>query len=165
MKHSEKGFSFVDVIIAVTIVLVGVLALSGAMSVALLRTQDTEEQLRAQQVVTSTLESIFSVRDLKTLTWEKIAYTTDPTPGVFVAGVQPVYDGPGPDGIVGTADDATGTTVVPTYTREIVITPVLDPDLLIYNAKRVLVRVNYKVGGGNRSEEIETWLTNYKFNS
>jgi hypothetical protein len=162
----EGGFSYIDVMIAVTILLVGVLTFGAALTAAVVRTQESEEQLQAKQICTSTLESIFSARELQSATfgWDAIGGVSA-SPGAFLEGPQPVYEEPGADGIVGTADDSVGGTPVPGFEREIVITRRLDTDFTPPrdNLKEVTVRVTYAVGGGRRVEEISTWIANYQF--
>ena len=167
VARSERGFSYIDVLIAITILLVGILTFAAAMTAAVVRTQESEEQLQAKQIATSTLESIFSVRELRTsgFGWDSIGTTTGTPTGVFLSGSQPVYSGPGPDGIVGTADDSSGTTVVPGFRREIQVTQRLDTDFSPPrdNLKEVTVRVTYRVGRANRVEEVTTFIANYEF--
>ena len=89
--------------------------------------------------------------------------------GVFVTGNQVVWDEAGPDEVIGTADD-NGTTV-PGLQRQIVITDICDPDrpssvctppgTLATRMRRVAVIITYNVGRVQRTERIDTILTNY----
>lgn len=175
LRSSQDGFSYVDIMIALTILLVGVLTLGAALTAAVVRTDESEEQLRAKQVVTSTLESIFSARDLKTpgFTWDAIANDSEPA-GVFLTGPQAVYDGTGPDGIVGTADDRAGADgivgnsddlqPVTGYQRDIVVSRILDTSFTppADNLKVVTVTVTYSVGRADREVAIATYVANYQ---
>ena len=90
--------------------------------------------------------------------------------GVFVTGWQPVYSDPGPDNVIGTADDAGA--IVANLQRRVVITDVCDPDRPspticspagTYKVKirSVAVTVQYYVGGLQRQENLTTVLTDY----
>src|SRR3569623_790915 len=104
MKNgSQAGFSYIDVMIALVILLVGILALLSGISGSILQTRSQEQQLAAKQVATSTMESIMSVKetDPTRLGWDAVGNVgSNPdasgTPqGVFVMGWQPVYSDPG----------------------------------------------------------------------
>jgi Tfp pilus assembly protein PilV len=171
MKQGQSGFSLIDVLIASTILLVGVLALAAAVTGALLRSKESEEQLRARHYAFSTLESVISSRDigLKTqnatnLNWDRLANVSGNSSGIFLTGEQNIYKDSGTDGIVGTADDSQTNTQtnkpaekVERLKRKIVITP----DTADGNVKRIDVTVYYWAGSFKRSEEITTILTNY----
>ena len=109
--NNEQGFTYVDVLIGVLILLIGVMALAAAVTAAVTRTREGEQQLIARQFAASTLESIFSARDMSALGWDAIGNVgTNPVGGVnrgvFLTGQQQVRPNAGADGIVGTADDA-----------------------------------------------------------
>lgn len=177
MKNkSEAGFSYIDVMIAVVILLVGILALVSAITGAIFQTRGQEQQLTAKQIATSTMESIMSVKetDAARLGWNKLGNICVATPcpvpeGIFQNGENPVKTESGPDGIMGTADD-TGS-VMTGFTRQIIITDECDPDRPSYNCtppgnmavriRSVEITVNYYVGAIQRRERLTTVLTNY----
>ena len=177
MKNKqEAGFSYIDVMIAVVILLVGILALVSAITGAIFQTRGQEQQLTAKQIATSTMESIMSVKetDAVRLGWTKIGNVCVTTPcavpqGIFQNGVQPVEMEPGPDEVLGTADD-TGT-VLTGFTREIIIRDECDQDRPSYNCnpvgtmpvrvRSVEINVNYYVGSIKRTERLTTVLSNY----
>ncbi|MEJ7624956.1 MAG: hypothetical protein WKF34_13265 [Pyrinomonadaceae bacterium] len=176
-SKSEAGFSYVDVIIALLILMVGVLALLSGISGSVVQTRAHERQLLAKQIATSTIESIMSVKetDPTRLGWPAIGNVgTNPVGGVnqgrFVVGFQPVLADAGPDEVIGTADD-TGAPVSGLQ-RRIVIADVCDPDRpspVICNPagtsavriRAVDVTVTYSVGGLLREETLRTVLTDY----
>ena len=177
MKKNEAGFTYIDVLCAMTILLVGVLALAGVLVASVVRTRDSEQQVNAKQLAASTMEAIMSARDMDNLGWNAIGNVgsnIDPVSGkaqgVFLVGFQPVYPFPGADGLVGTADDATdprGNTPLPAVQRQITITDINDPDRPtppnpIY-FRRVDVTVQYLTDSGVwRQETMSTVLTNYQ---
>ncbi len=175
--NDEAGFTYIDVMVAVVILLVGILALLSAITGSVFQTKGQEYQLNAKQIATSTMESIMSVKettDPSRLGWNSVGNicTGSPCPvpqGIFPTGFQSVRTDAGPDQIIGTADD-TGT-VVPGLQRRIVITDVCDPDRPSYNCnpigtlpikiRSVQVTVTYFVGAIKRQEVLATVLSSY----
>jgi type II secretory pathway pseudopilin PulG len=175
-NNTEAGFSYIDVMIAVVILMVGILALLSGMSGAVLQAKGRDQQMLAKQTAASTMESIMSVKetDPARLGWSAVGNVgSNPVGGVpqgiFVTGFQPVEDNAGPDEVLGTADD-TGA-VVTGLQRRIVITDVCDPDRPSYNCptpgvnvvriRSVEVTVRYFIGALSRDEVITTVLTDY----
>jgi type II secretory pathway pseudopilin PulG len=170
---SESGFSYIDVMVAITLLLVGLLALAGAIVSSMKTTSASEVQLEAKQYASSALESIFTARDLSGLgsewTWEEIANADDG--GHILNGQQPVYTTPGADGVYGTADDndPDGLDNIPgtdddskpveKFARQIIITNPESP-YTIPNAsiKSVTIIVYYPVGDTFREEIVTTWI-------
>lgn len=179
-QGSEAGFSYIDVMIALVILLVGVLALLSGITASVVQSRSQEEQLLAKQLITTTMESIMSVKetDPNRLGWGAVGnVNTNPHPvtgvnqGVFVIGFQPVMTDAGADEVIGTADD-TGTSVAGVE-RRIEITDVCDPDrpspAPLCNPvgpfpprfRRVDVTVRYQAAGIMRQEVLSTVLTDY----
>lgn len=175
-QQQEAGFSYIDVMIAVVILLVGILALVSAITGAIFQTRGQEQQLIAKQIATSTMESIMSVKetDAARLGWNKIGNICATTPcavpqGIFQNGVQPVKTEPGADEVLGTSDD-TGS-VMTGFTREIIIRDECDQDRPSYNCnpvgnlpvrvRSVEIKIHYYVGSIQRTEKLTTVLTNY----
>jgi type II secretory pathway pseudopilin PulG len=181
---SESGFTYIDVMIAIVILTVGILALLSAITGAVFQTRAQEQQLNAKQIVTSTMESIMSVKetikdstDPTLLGWNKVGNVgSNPNgsggfSGIFLTGFQPVRINAGPDEVVGTGDD-TGT-VVEGYQRRILITDECDPDRPSSNCtpvptnpfpvkvRSVEITVTYFVGSIQRQEVLTTVLTDY----
>lgn len=177
-SKSESGFSYIDVMIALVILMVGILALLSGISGSILQSRGQEQQLLAKQIATSTMESIMSVKetDPARLGWPAVGNVgSNPdangvNQGIFVTGFQPAEVDAGPDEVIGTADD--NGTVVQGLQRRIVITDVCDPDRpspIICNPagtsavriRSVAVTVTYNVGTLQRQEQLTTVLTNY----
>ena len=176
MKKNQAGFSYVDILIAITIMLVGVLALAGAIAGSVMRSRQQQQQLLAKQYATSTLESVISARDLSAfaLGWDSIgnvgSNTVNGVPrGVFLVGVQPMKLDPGPDQVVGTADDAG--TAIANFRRQIVVTDICDPDRPSANCpipgiwpimmRQVTVTIYYQAERLERLETVTTILAKY----
>lgn len=176
-SNTESGFSYIDVMIALVILMVGVLALLSGISASILQSRGHEQQQLAKQYAASTMESILSVKetDSTRLGWNAIGNVgSNPDvngnpQGIFVTGFQPVMSDAGPDEVLGTADDA-GTQIAGLQ-REIVITDVCDPDrpspicappgTARIRIRAVQVTIRYFVGTIARDEVIRTVLTDY----
>jgi type II secretory pathway pseudopilin PulG len=175
MKNHKKqaGFSYIDTIIAITILMVGVLALVAAVTASVINSRSGEQQLIAKQYAASTLEAIFSARDIGTLGWDAVGNEgTNPVggvnQGVFVAARTAIKLDEGPDNIPGTADDTGG--VVGGFDRKITITDICDADRPSPSCnpsgsfpimlRKVEVSVFYQVTGGWREEKSTTIITN-----
>ncbi|MEZ5425457.1 MAG: hypothetical protein R2747_04250 [Pyrinomonadaceae bacterium] len=180
---NEQGFSYVEVIVAILIMTIGILAMLSAISLAMLRAKESDSRNTARQITSSALESIFAARDLRNNNplnnWSAIDNNTAGTPaGIFVSGWTPIRESGGLDGIHGTADDAcaTGTNcTVGTYTnsspemvgfeRKITITNVIingSPDPA---RKNVEISVRFRTGQLVRTETINTIVADLPFNN
>lgn len=176
MTKAESGFSYVDVMIAIVIIMVGILALMSGMSGAVLQAKGQEQQMIAKQMAASTLESIMSVKetDPARLGWDAVGNVGSNVVGgvargIFVVGLQPVFPSAGPDEILGTADD--NGTPLQAMQRQIIITDQCDPERPSYNCptpglsavriRSVQVIVRYYVGSLARQEQLTTVLTDY----
>lgn len=175
-EQSEAGFSYVDVMIAVTILMVGVMAMLSAITSGMVMTTTSQQQLAAKQYALSTVEAIFSARDLDTLGFDAVGNVGDATipGGVFLSGDRPFHSTAGPDGIIGTADDAAGpdgvvgtsddTPAVDGFSRQIVITNIPDPDRpgAAISLRQIEVTVSYKLGNGQNQETMTSYVANYR---
>lgn len=61
-KDRQAGFSYIDVMIALVIMMVGILAMVGALSANLVRSLESEKRTLAKQLALSTIESIISAK-------------------------------------------------------------------------------------------------------
>ena len=175
---SEAGFSYIDVMIALVILMVGMLALVGAISMSILMSRGQEQQLNAKQYITSAMESIMAAKetDPTIFGWNAVGnvgtnvdLVTGLPRGVFVNGNQIVRTNAGVDEVIGTADD-TGP-AVPGLMRQIVITDLCDPDRPSFvcpipgtfpvRNRMVTVTMSYFQGAVARQEVIQTILTDY----
>ncbi|HEV8485036.1 MAG TPA: hypothetical protein VGV87_15950 [Blastocatellia bacterium] len=176
IKTQEAGFSYIDVMIAVAILLIGVMALVGAITNGINMTTRSQEALAAKQIASSTVESIFTARDLETFKWEAVGNVGNAAvPGaIFVAGKQNIYPTAGKDGIVGTADDGWGADGIAGNSddgqpaigmqREIVVTDLVDPDRPTspITLRQIDVTIYYSVGPIQRQETFTSYIANYR---
>lgn len=126
------GMSLVEVLIAMLVLTIGIIGLLGTLAYAMAATQASGQDMIAKQLASEAMENIFTARNADQLVWLQIqnqgAGTTPD--GIFLPGFQPinqtptagvnaglintpqylaaapkVLTSPGPDGIMGTADD------------------------------------------------------------
>ena len=98
--QKQQGFTYIDVMIAIVILLVGILAMLSAITASIIQAKGQEQQIAAKQVASSTMESILSVKetDAQRLGWDKIGNVgsnpdADGVPqGIFLTGFQPVKE-------------------------------------------------------------------------
>jgi type II secretory pathway pseudopilin PulG len=100
-RNGQQGFSLVEVLFAVVILMVGLLAMVGVFGMAVATTQSVQEDQIAKQKAQELLENIFTARDTQQITFAQIANTPG---GIFVQGLNNLTD-TGPDGLAGTGDD------------------------------------------------------------
>ncbi len=181
----ENGFSYIDVMIAIVILMVGIIALAATLTANLVRSYETEKQIVAKQAAVSTIESIISARDINRNNtnngWETVANVNPNDPnarGIFLNGFTPIREDIGIDGVSGTADDAcpvntictvnsyqNTSAVVKGLERRIVITDVNDPERPTppnrIRRKRIDVTIRYFVNQISRQQLVSTMLSDY----
>jgi len=131
-RNPNKGMSLVEVLIAMVVLTVGLIGLLSTLTFAMAATHSSGQDMIAKQLASEAMENIFTARDSAQLVWLQIQNQGAGTvpDGIFVPGFQPInqvpaagvnaglintvqYLGspaktltaPGPDGIIGTADD------------------------------------------------------------
>ena len=170
-RRGERGFGLIEVMISITILTIGLLALVGAFATALASTQCSQEDLIAKQKALQALESIYTARNTQQISFAQVANIS--SGGIFTDGytqlLQAGPDGlvgtaddvafpncaggvecfqlPGPDGILGTADDTTLS--LANFSRQILISPVLQQpgNIPNPNLKQITVNVQYTKPG------------------
>ncbi len=188
-KPNERGFSYIDVMIALVILMVGILASAAALTANLVRSYETEKQVIAKQIALSTIESIFSARDIARTGaisgWDSIGNVgSNPdaggTPqGVFLNNFNPIRQDLGWDGVAGTVDDAcpagsacqvagrpdNTSPVLNGFVRRVVITDLQDPERPTpphaISRRRIDVTVRYNINQLQREQTVSTIITNY----
>jgi type II secretory pathway pseudopilin PulG len=185
---NENGFSYIEVMIALVILLVGVLQMASALSANLLRSYESEKRIIAKQTGLSTIESIISARDIAREGaiegWDSIGNVgTNPVNGefrgVFLNGWCPIRAELGWDGVAGTADDAcpedsicdvsgnppNTSEVIKGYERKIEIRDIPDDERPTppnpITRRRIDVKVRFYSNTLAREEVVSTIITNY----
>lgn len=183
INRKESGFSYIDVIIAIVILMVGILGATAALTANLLRAYESEKRIIAKQIALSTIESIFSARDIAKKGsiegWDSVGNVGDLEKGVFLKDWRPIREDIGADGVAGTADDACDagsnckvkdnpenkSPLVSGFERKIVIEDIPDPDRPspphAIARRQVTVTVRYNINSLFREQTISTIITNY----
>jgi len=102
---TQRGFTLLEVVISIFILMVGLISLLGVMSFAMVSTQTARQDMIARQLAQEALEAVVTARETADITWDQIQ-NVGPGNGIFVTGLQPIRQA-GADGIIGTADDST----------------------------------------------------------
>jgi len=184
-RRDARGFSLIEVIVAMTILAVGLLGLAQAFVIGLNHLSTSSANLIAREKAREAVESVHTARDTRVITWANIRNVnavaeTDPEwgacnsvgGGVFQNGVQPLTAA-GPDGLINTADDG-AVEVVRTpgldrvlgtaddqvqpldgFTREIQICD-LNNDL-----REIRVTIRYTVGPLQRQYRLRTFVSSF----
>ncbi len=168
---SEAGFTLIEMVIALLIMLIGLLALAAAIGFALAVSNKGRTVTNTKLLVVSILEQMETLRNTKQLTYGQISnagqvdntgatqnfsgfpndfreISTNPGPdGIF--GTTDDFVDAGPDATYGTNDDFVNTALArPGYTRQILITPLSD------NLKKIQVTLQYPRQGGSGFDSI-----------
>ena len=94
--------------IAIVIMMVGILAMVGALSANLVRSMESERRVMAKQLALSTIESIVSAKEIERAGvvdgWDSLRNVLTSVPmgetnGIFVTGFNPVREDIGWDGV------------------------------------------------------------------
>jgi type II secretory pathway pseudopilin PulG len=174
---NESGFTLIETIIAAIILGGGLLVLASAFSQGMVMVSTTHYNQIAKNKASEAIESVFSARDTRTITWSQIRNKS--FGGVFRDGPQLLRaqgadglintddDGapeseilPGADNVLGTADDK----VFPlnTFTREIEIRDVVTPNGAIEpNLRQIRVVVRYQIGQLSRRYQLVTYISSF----
>jgi prepilin-type N-terminal cleavage/methylation domain-containing protein len=180
MKRPRKtsrypsGFTLLEAMISIVILSFGVLSLSVVYAQGVVYATLTQYDYIAEKKAEEAVETIFTARDTKILTWSQIQNVS--ANGVFLDGPQPLLDpgpdglvgtaddnpnlpdviilGPGPDGILGTADDQVAN-LNPWMTRTINITPVTAEA----NLRQITITINYTICGLQRTYTLISYIS------
>jgi prepilin-type N-terminal cleavage/methylation domain-containing protein len=105
--RKNEGFTLIEVMIAIVVMSVGILALIASLATAVAATQSSEEDLIARQKALEAMESIYTARNSQQIPFSAVANVSNG--GIFLNGAQPLKCA-GPDGLVNTGDDVSCTT-------------------------------------------------------
>ncbi len=101
-NKSQRGFSLLEVMIAMVVVTVGMCGMIACFATAITATASAQEDLIARHKALDAMESIYTARNSQQLPFAAINNVANG--GVFLSGAQTLQCA-GPDGLVGTADD------------------------------------------------------------
>src|SRR6202521_218887 len=102
-KRTQQGFTLIECMISIVILMVGLLSLLGVFGIAMASTQTSQESNTAKQLANEAMEGILTARETANISWAQI--NNIGSGGIFLPGLLPINCA-GVDGIIGTADDA-----------------------------------------------------------
>lgn len=177
---SSKGFSLVETMVALGVLVTGVLGAAAVLAAGMQNLSSSPADVVTTQKAAEAMEAVFSARQSGKLTWAQLknvngASGTDN--GIFLDGPRPL-NLPGADGLVNTADDAAAgleTVQLPgpdqglntaddqyvqltTFTREIQIRDVTGENGQL---RSIIVTVKYKNGTQTRTYTLTTYMSSY----
>lgn len=178
----SHGFTLMEAMIAVVIMMVGLLGLLALFGTALSATAHAQEDLIAKQKARELLEAVYSSRNDAGMTWPQIQ-NDNVTGGAFKTGWQPLLrvtpntnqilgtskpngpgEGPAADYVLALDRAGNLTVQVPlsNYLRRVDITPVLYPDGSI-NPNLRFISVTVRVlGRVNRDYTVAGYISSYR---
>jgi len=180
-RKSQSGFSLLETMIAIMILSFGILSLAVVFSQGLVFAQATQMDYIAQKKAEQAVESIFTARDTQETSWTQIQNVSQG--GIFKDGPQNLFapglnnglvgtagddtthpdviiTGPGPDGILGTADDVV--TPLTSMTRTIQIANVIDANGNIEpNVRQITITMIYPVGNLHRTYTLISYISSF----
>jgi type II secretory pathway pseudopilin PulG len=179
-RNGESGLSLIEVMIAAFIVTVALLAIAMTMVQGVSAVFFTQEELIAKQKAREALESVFTARSTQHVTFAEIQ-NDSVTGGIFQSGYQSIRgmgtDGiantsddldtpietlsfPGPDGLLGTADDEIWT--LTNFQRQITISNVYDADAsLDPDIRKITVNVRFKTNNVWRTVTVSSFVSRF----
>jgi prepilin-type N-terminal cleavage/methylation domain-containing protein len=177
-RPASAGFSLIEVMVAMSVLSVGLLALVGVFAMAVTKMAASSPMLVAREKAREAIESVHAARDSGDLKWNAVNNLSNG--GVFLDGRHALTTA-GPDGLVSTSDDedvevvrkpgANGllgdtddeTVELTNFTREIVISSLnydngggVNPNL-----RQVTVNIRYQIQGAWRTYSMTTYVSSY----
>lgn len=167
LRQSERGFSLLEMIVAMLILTFGLLGVASAIGYSLMVSNSGRGITNAKLLVVSALEQMETLRNTGQLNFNEISNTgvlgssfpgfpttflvvsTVPGPDGIFGTKDDISTGTGPDGVYGTSDDVTDQSlVVKGATRQVLITS------LTSTLKKVQVTLRYSPTGGPEKELV-----------
>lgn len=167
-RDSAAGFTLIETMIAMAVLAGGLLALAQVFTFGVATIAAGGAHIIAREKATEAVESVYTARDTRTITWAQVLNAADG--GIFIDGAGPLTEA-GADGLVNTPDDGNVETIIQPgpdgelgngddlveqldqFTREIAITDVSP------NLRRIRVTIRYRAGGGQREYFVETLIS------
>jgi prepilin-type N-terminal cleavage/methylation domain-containing protein len=176
--RSQRGFTLIETVMSLGVLTVGLLGAAAVLAQGMQKLASSPGDVVTTQKAAEAIETVFAARDSHTLTWAQIrnvhGYSGSDN-GIFLDGAQPLKssgadgvvntsdDGaveqvtyPGPDQMLGTADDTTQ--VLDSYTREISIRDVPNENGAL---RSITVTVTYQAGPVRKTYTLTTYISNF----
>lgn len=160
--RDERGFSLIEVLVATTVLAVGILPLVGLFAAGVQQMGASTPMMLAREKAREAIESVHAARDTGEASWPTIRNVADG--GVFLDAAIAIKD-PGPDGLVNTVDDLIQADQLPAglYTREIDILPLNNDGGggVNQNLREIRVIVRYRLNQVWRTYTLTTYISSY----
>ncbi len=182
--HNSEGFSTLEVLAALFVVTIALTSLLALFGYAISTMTLMGDLLIAKQKSRETLESIYTARNTRQITFDMIQNVSDS--GIFLDGYQPLKrpnpisgmgdgligtadDGaietltlPGPDGVLGNGDDEVR--VLTRFERQIQIDSILYADSTVNpDVRKVQVSIRYSNPlGGQQAYVVESYISRFR---
>jgi prepilin-type N-terminal cleavage/methylation domain-containing protein len=167
LNRSDRGFSLLEMVVALTLLTVGLLGVASAIGYAMVAGNHGRSITNTKLLAVSILEQMETLRDTNNLTFGQIANVGQVNNNGalknfdgFQPGFQQVSINPGPDGIFGTVDDltdagadgkfGTGDDFTNPSFALIGVTRQIQIINLSGTLKKIQVTIDYSVTGGSR---------------
>lgn len=173
-EQSERGFSLLETVVALTLLTIGLLGVASAIGYAMVAGNHGRSITNTKLLAVSMLEQMETLRNTNNLTFKQIANVgqVDNDGAVkdftgFPPGFQQVSINPGPDGIFGTADDlidsvngiyGDGNDVVNPNFAVVGVTRQIEITSLSTTLKKIQVTVEYSVSGATKQVVASSYL-------
>jgi prepilin-type N-terminal cleavage/methylation domain-containing protein len=164
-EPTDKGFSLIEFLMAVFVLLIGLGGVLALFMHTMVAMTYAEESLIAKQKAREALESIFTARNTQQVPFDQVRNVGAGSTGIFLTGLLPLTT-PGADGLVGTADDGTVETMVMPdgtmrtlneFERQIEITNLTD------DLRQITVTIRYAAPRGwFRNYQVSTYISRYR---
>jgi prepilin-type N-terminal cleavage/methylation domain-containing protein len=148
MRPDERGFTLLEVLVAMAIMVVGLLSLAYGIGLGMEGVQMSTMDTIAREKAREAMEDVFTARDTATISFSQICNIGSGTGCLFVTGYTPMNTAdkqglvnttdaennaietflvPGPSGILGGTDQPTALPLTG-FQRQITVTPISSPD-------------------------------------
>jgi prepilin-type N-terminal cleavage/methylation domain-containing protein len=174
-SRHDAGFTLIEALVATAILTVGMLGLAQAFYLGMQHMSTSSANLVAREKAREAVESVHTARDTRTITWAQIRNVSGG--GVFLDGALPLYaagaDGlintaddqaagvetqrdPGPNGILGDADDIF--TPLVGFQRQVEIRELAPVNSEL---RELVVTISFTVGSNRRTYTLRTYISSF----
>ncbi|MBV9073455.1 MAG: prepilin-type N-terminal cleavage/methylation domain-containing protein [Acidobacteria bacterium] len=167
-KASSRGFTLVEVIIAIVVMTVGIVGMLAAFAACIATVQQSREDSVARQEAQQFIEGIYAKRNSGAINFNNLQnQSQDAVNGLFKDGMQPANQ-VGPDGLMNTNDDLAALETGPdgrnlVLQRQILFAPQFLADGSVNpNLRRVTITIQYGNGALRRTYQQITYISTYR---
>jgi prepilin-type N-terminal cleavage/methylation domain-containing protein len=175
VSGGESGFTLIEALVAMSILSVALLNLAQAFYLGMRHMSTSSANLVAREKAREAVESVHTARDTRTIRWAQIRNVS--AAGVFLDGARPlnaagadglvntaddaaagleVQRSPGPNGILGDADDVL--TPLSGFQRQIEIRELVPVNPAL---RELVITITYTVGPQQRTYTLRTFISSF----